>query len=148
MINRIKPIVTSRIEVNKSSCLLGDPPPDPRFLASLGALTLVKLTTFRSVRRCSHLPSFEPPVSGGNPSEPWTRFAGPQIPPLARFVRAFVWMPISCRLNPSASNIYTRRFLSIPKQRLQPKSRQHIFQFNSLHLNLCKLFDMLVKTTS
>jgi hypothetical protein len=29
--------------VNKSSCFLGDPPPDPRFLASLGALSLVEL---------------------------------------------------------------------------------------------------------
>jgi hypothetical protein len=29
--------------VSKSSCFLGDPPPDPRFLASLGALSPVKL---------------------------------------------------------------------------------------------------------
>jgi hypothetical protein len=27
--------------VSKSSCFLGDPPPDPRFLASLGALSVV-----------------------------------------------------------------------------------------------------------
>jgi hypothetical protein len=29
--------------VSKSSYFLGDPPPDPRFLASLGALSLVEL---------------------------------------------------------------------------------------------------------
>jgi hypothetical protein len=36
---------TSRSEgpVNKSSYFLGDPPPDPRFLASLGELSLVEL---------------------------------------------------------------------------------------------------------
>ena len=31
--------------LSKSSCFLGDPPPDPRFLASLGALSLVELIT-------------------------------------------------------------------------------------------------------
>jgi hypothetical protein len=29
--------------VSRSSCFLGDPPPDPRFLASLGALSLLEL---------------------------------------------------------------------------------------------------------
>jgi hypothetical protein len=32
--------------VSKSSYFLGDPPPDPRFLASLGALSLVELDHF------------------------------------------------------------------------------------------------------
>ena len=36
-----KEVITS---VSKSSYVLGDSPPDPRFLASLGALSLVKLS--------------------------------------------------------------------------------------------------------
>jgi hypothetical protein len=32
--------------VSKSSCFLGDPPPDPRFLASLGALSLLHLRNY------------------------------------------------------------------------------------------------------
>jgi len=32
-----------KLHVSKSSYFLGDPPPDPRFLASLGGLSLVEL---------------------------------------------------------------------------------------------------------
>ena len=35
--------LVQKLSANKSLCFLGDPPPDPRFLASLGALSLVKL---------------------------------------------------------------------------------------------------------
>jgi hypothetical protein len=35
--------------VNQSSYFLGDPPPDPRFLASLGALSLVELDHYSVV---------------------------------------------------------------------------------------------------
>ena len=35
--------------LTKSSCFLGDPPPDPLFLASLGALSLVELPSLEGL---------------------------------------------------------------------------------------------------
>jgi hypothetical protein len=40
--------------VSKSSYFLGDPPPDPRFLASLGALSLAELDHYSSTEAIVH----------------------------------------------------------------------------------------------
>jgi hypothetical protein len=71
---------TSRSEgpVSKSSCFLGDPPPDPRFLASLGAMSSVELHHYLVVRLflLGQLgPSY---VSGRAPSSTGRSFGGGQ----------------------------------------------------------------------
>ena len=44
--------------VSASSYFLGDPPPDPRFLASLGALSVAQSPQDEGKRRCMHGRSF------------------------------------------------------------------------------------------
>jgi hypothetical protein len=75
----------SHVVVSKSSYFLGDPPPDPRFLASLGTLSLVELDL------CSGWTGPKEPATIVWPFPPGGQ---PPRPPVARFARTFVCLPM------------------------------------------------------